>query len=275
MKISKAIKIPKKLSNNQAVNYFESWGLINILKNTQNTYGKNKEAYRKLITSKLPYGPELNDLYRLHSTIILNKRLTVLEFGSGWSSLIIAHALNVNKKKYEKQSKKIRKLNKFELHILENEKKFLNISKKRIQKFLGKKNNVHFHFSNCKMAKFEGKICTEYEKIPLINPDFIYLDGPDQLNIKNSINGFSVKHHDMMPMVSDILKIESFLIPGTIIIADGRTANSLFLKNHFVRNWIYEYDKKNDQNIFFLNDNSLGPINDRQKKFYLNVKIIS
>ena len=125
------------------------------------------------------------------------------------------------------------------------------------------------------MAKFEGKICTEYEKIPLINPDFIYLDGPDQLNIKNSINGFSVKHHDMMPMVSDILKIESFLIPGTIIIADGRTANSLFLKNHFVRNWIYEYDKKNDQNIFFLNDNSLGPINDRQKKFYLNVKIIS
>ena len=70
-------------------------------------------------------------------------------------------------------------------------------------------------------------------------------------------------------MICDILKIENFLIPGTIIIADGRTANSIFLKNNFTRNWIYSFDKKNDQNIFFLNDNSLGPVNDEQKKFYL------
>ena len=35
----------------------------------------------------------------------------------------------------------------------------------------------------------------------------------------------------MMPMQCDILKIEYYLIPGTIIIADGRAANSKFLKD--------------------------------------------
>ena len=74
----------------------------------------------------------------------------------------------------------------------------------------------------------------------------------------------------MMPMVSDILKFEYYLVPGTIIISDGRRANSLFLKNNFQRNWLYYYDKMNDQNIFYLNDTSLGPINDEILKFYRN-----
>ena len=61
----------------------------------------------------------------------------------------------------------------------------------------------------------------------------IYLDGPDQFKIKKRINNFTTAHSDMMPMVCDILKFENFLIPGTIIIADGRKANSYFLLNNF------------------------------------------
>ena len=34
----------------------------------------------------------------------------------------------------------------------------------------------------------------------------------------------------MMPMVSDILYIENFLTPGTIIVTDGRGANAEFFK---------------------------------------------
>ena len=45
-----------------------------------------------------PYKPEIRDLYNLYNYIILNKRITVLEFGSGWSSLIIALALDKLKK---------------------------------------------------------------------------------------------------------------------------------------------------------------------------------
>ena len=71
------------------------------------------------------------------------------------------------------------------------------------------------------------------KKIPKINPDFIYLDGPDQFNIKGKINGFNINQNDLMPMTSDILKIEHFLKPGTIIIVDGRASNSRFLKIKF------------------------------------------
>ena len=34
-------------------------------------------------------------------------------------------------------------------------------------------------------------------------------------------------------MICDILKIEYFLVPGTIIVVDGRTANAIYLKNNF------------------------------------------
>ena len=70
-----------------------------------------------------PYKPEIRDLYNLYNYIILNKRITVLEFGSGWSSLIIALALD----KLKKNSKKVtnlRRNNPFELFIVENEKNF-------------------------------------------------------------------------------------------------------------------------------------------------------
>ena len=36
-----------------------------------------------------------------------------------------------------------------------------------------------------------------------------------------------------MPMTSDILKLEHFEVPGTIIIVDGRASNSRFLKSNF------------------------------------------
>ena len=52
-------------------------------------------------------------------------------------------------------------------------------------------------------------------------------------------------------MVRDIIKIEYFLTPGTIIITDGRTANAQFLKDNFQRNWIYEYDK-NLIKVYFI-----------------------
>ena len=70
-----------------------------------------------------PYPPMLEDLYRLYQFIVLNKRTTILEFGSGWSSLIFNLALSENKKKYFSQIKNLRRNNPFELFILENQKK--------------------------------------------------------------------------------------------------------------------------------------------------------
>ena len=72
----------------------------------------------------------------------------------------------------------------------------------------------------------------------------------------------------MMPMICDILKIEYFLTPGTIILLDGRGANTAFLKNNLQRNWIYYECPEFDQHLFYLNDPSLGEYNRAQLDFY-------
>ena len=118
------------------------------------------------------------------------------------------------------------------------------------------------------MTNYRGNYATEYKKLPSCNPDFIYLDGPDQFKIKNKINNFTTAHQDMMPMACDILKFENFLTPGTIIVSDGRTANCEFLLNNFKRQWIHHYDRKFDQHIFYLNSDTLGKYNELQLKFY-------
>ena len=51
------------------------------------------------------------------------------------------------------------------------------------------------------MTKFNGRVCTQYKKLPLINPDLIYLDGPDQFNVKKNVNGISTNLGCMMQIV--------------------------------------------------------------------------
>ena len=88
---------------------------------------ESKTILNNKLSSKKTFSPELKDLYRLYKFIILNNRTTIMEFGSGWSSLIFNLALNDLKKNLKKKTST--KKNLFELFILENNKKYLSISK--------------------------------------------------------------------------------------------------------------------------------------------------
>ena len=79
------------------------------------------------------YPPDLKLLYRLHQFITLNKRITVVEFGSGWSTAIFTSALDENKKKFYKKIKQLRRNNPFELFVLEDILKYRKINKKLIK----------------------------------------------------------------------------------------------------------------------------------------------
>tara|TARA_B100000123_G_scaffold271781_1_gene252473 strand:- start:758 stop:1540 length:783 start_codon:yes stop_codon:yes gene_type:complete len=254
----KPIQVPKQ---KKLVQYFNSYGLNILLKPS-----KKRDRFVNEMKVSDAYKPELRDLYLLHQYTLKYRRTTVLEFGTGWSSLVFANALEINKNKYSDKIKKLRRNNPFELHCLDNEKKYLNIAKKRLSKKQLKKTN--FHYSEAEMTSFNGKICTQFKKLPLINPDLIYLDGPDQFNIKGNVSGLNLKHKDMMPMSCDILKFEHFLTPGTIIITDGRAANARFLKTNLQRDWKYLYDKLNDQHLFYLKESALGKYNSKQLDFY-------
>ena len=93
-KLRAPIKLPKKKTINKIKKYFLNNGLKALI--YENKYNKLKKDMR---FEKNTYKPELEDLYRLHQIIILNKRVNILEYGTGWSSLVISHALKLNEKK--------------------------------------------------------------------------------------------------------------------------------------------------------------------------------
>ena len=262
---------PQNKNTNFIENLFNNLGLKDLVKMSK--VGPNLSSYLK---SSTPFKPDLVDLFRLYQYISLNKRTTILEFGSGWSSLVFVAALNEQKKKYFHSAKKLRRNNLFELFILENEKKYLNITKKNIKNFINKNDikgiKVNYVLSKVKMVNYNGNFATEYVNLPQCNPDFIYLDGPGQFNIQGKVNNFTISHNDMMPMSCDLLKLEYFLIPGTILVVDGRGANSNYLRKEFKRKWIYKNDKLNDQNIFYLKDQTFGKINNSILNYYSKIK---
>ena len=279
------IKFPKKnISNKEIESLFKKIGLQKLInkkkyfidgyevtkKDLIDKKKDTKDSFDIRIT-KNPQPPELRDLYKIYMLIVLNKRTTVLEFGCGFSSLVISKALEFNKSKSKKEKPFTRCEYPYNHFIIDDDKKYLNLTKKRIEKEL-KNSKTNYHFSECQMTMFNGNFAHEYKTLPRVNPDFIYLDGPSPFNVKGKINNFTVDSKDMMPMSCDILKFENHLTPGTIILIDGRTANARFLKNNFRRNWKEYYSYKEDQTIFLLNEKPLGPFNLEQLKFYSNKK---
>ncbi len=212
-----------------------------------------------------PLPPEFDDLIRLHFLIKSRKVTTVLEYGVGYSSIVLADAILKNS--LDNYIPKLRCSNLFELHSVDTSKEYIEITKKRVPKRLS--SIINFHFSEVIMSEFNGRICTFFDKNPNISPDFIYVDGPDQYSPKGDIRGFSTKHPDRMPMIADILSIEHFLCPGTLIIFDGRTANARFVRSNLQRNWGYLYVEEFDQHFFELLETPLGEHNKKKIDYSL------
>ena len=126
--IYKKILVPKKITIIQIKKFFKNKNLNELI-----NLSKLRDPRVNEMNINSPYKPELNDLYRLYQFIFLNKRTTVLEFGSGYWSLIFSLALNDLNKLYKNKLINLRRNNPFELFILENEKKFLNITKKELK----------------------------------------------------------------------------------------------------------------------------------------------
>lgn len=212
---------------------------------------------------KEPYQIELDDLIRLHYLVTSRKVTTILEFGVGVSTFVLNHALVENEKKYKRfVTTNLRRANAFELHSVDNDKKWIKYVRNKYEL-----NNTFLYHENCRMGTFRDRICTYYDQIPNVCPDFIYLDAPHQFSVLGQIKGISTRHLDRVPMAADILSIEHFLLPGTLIVVDGRTANARFLERNFQRNWKYTTNPNYDQHFFELVEKPLGYLNLNQMQF--------
>ena len=249
------------------VNFFELGNIIFHLKEEKNKKSKLPDYLKdvKKDTSIITFN--LNDLSRLHWLALSRKALNILEIGSGYSTVIFADACNILSY-YFKKKEKLRLEKKFHTYSLEESKKFLKITKKRIPKDYSK--YVSLIRAKHKIIYYKGKYASKCLNVPNISPDFVYLDGPSQYFQKKNLDGFNFNSIARFPMSADLLMLEYFFEPGAVIIVDGRTSNARFLRHHFKRNWKYFHDEKGDIHFFELNEKPLGIYNKRKMKFCLN-----
>jgi hypothetical protein len=218
------------------------------------------------------YPPQLKDLYSIYKLIRNSKALSVLEFGSGWSTLICAKALEENFFSYSNFIvDKTRHPSLFSLMTIDSSKKYQTIALKRLGR-IPEKIKVLPVISKSKMCIVNDQICHTFSNLPPFTADFVYLDGPDCDQVAGTLNGFSVRFGDSrkvygLPMSGDLILLEPYFWTGTVIVTDGRGANANFLRNNFKRNWSYRYDEKNDQHIFVLKDKPWGEIAKSYSKF--------
>ncbi len=212
--------------------------------------------------NKIPFPPEFDDLASLYYLCIKRKVTTILEFGVGKSTIVLAEALRKNKILYSDVTKKtLRRGNPYELHSIDNYKEWIEKVKQSIPNSISQSGVVNIHCCDLIMSTFNDRMCTYYQNLPNLCPDLIYLDGPDQFSAIGDIRGLNTKHQDRMPMSADILVFEHFLQPGTLIVVDGRTANARFLKSNLQRNWAYLHLPDKDQHYFELQEEPLGIYN--------------
>ena len=217
---------------------------------------------------KTPFPPVLEDLARLHRLIRERKSFTVLEFGLGLSTIVMADALSKNKAEYMalENPQEIRNRFMFELYAVDSDKKWIEHTQSDFPQHL--KEFVHFHFSEVHIGTFNDRLCHYYDSIPNIIPDFIYLDGPNPKDVQGEVHGLNFQIDERTVMSADLLRMEPTFLPGTFILVDGRTNNVRFLANNFQRDYKMTWNKKGDVSTFELTEERLGKYNVLGSDFY-------
>ena len=213
------------------------------------------------------YKPVLADLFSLYFLVRSTKSTSILEIGSGWSTLVLAQALLENRDHLGSNFKLQNPTrNAFILKSIDASDYFASVSLKRLDKY--QREIVDVVVATPRMSLFEGRICHMFDLFPNFAADFIYLDGPDCDQVVGEIAGISVNTGEAsggynLPMAGDLLRLEYFLEPGCQLVVDGRGANAEFLRTNFKRDWEYEYKSELDQHFFKLVSRPWGQRNIR------------
>jgi hypothetical protein len=154
----------------------------------------------------------------------------------------------------------------FKLFSVDASQKWIDEVEKKIPDHL--RDFITISRSDIEIRNIDNQICHVYKKIPNINPEFIYLDGPHPLDPKGDINNISFQCLERTPISADLLLLESTLLPGTRILVDGRTNNVRFLKNNFKRKFKFRWDRYGDVTHITLTEKKLGKLNKLGFEFY-------
>lgn len=220
----------------------------------------------RIANGELAYEPEVDDLYFLYSEVREKACLSVLEFGSGWSTFALAQALTENQAMMSALYS-VRHPNAFQMMTIDASADWLEIAVNRLTP--EQRRLVRPVATTPRLYDYFGTYATLYDDIPSFAPDLIYLDGPDPEQVEGTVDGFKLAETHGLPMNADLLRMENHFWPGTMIITDGRTSNARFLANRFTRNWESLHDPFGDRTIFRLAETPLGQISEQHYAFRL------
>ena len=204
------------------------------------------------------FAPQVQDLVRLHQLVRSRMAATVLEFGVGFSTVVLADALAKNEADFNAvpDRPKLRNSRLFQLFSVDASEHWIGETRKRLPANLA--GRVTIGHSPVEIGTHNGQICHFYKKLPNVVADFIYLDAPLPKDVQGSINGIDFSVDERTVMSGDLLLLESTMLPGTFIIVDGRVNNARFLQRNFTRNFIHTYSREGDITTFELDEPPLG-----------------
>ncbi len=231
------------ITEDEAWQFFEKLGIITIL---------NQGLEEEIV-------PKWDDLVRLYFLVRERKPYEILEFGSGFSTILMAYALKQNWEEYCNNFSCNEK-NRYEqprIISIESSEIWRNNTQSKIEN-IGLSDFSKIVFSSVSIAEYQGQICHFYDQLPDVVPDFVYLDGPDPSTVQGNIHGISFQNPKRTVMSGDILKYESTLLPGFFMIIDGRTNNARFLQRMLRRQYSVQYHEGADVTTFELDEPRLG-----------------
>ena len=247
--------------NSEGSEYLAKEGLFDAL-----------DAAAKKDAKRIP--PKWSDLARLHRAIRTRKVFTVLEFGVGFSTVVMADALKKNRDEWDSAPVKpnVRSSTPFQLHSVDTSSDFLERTRSMLPAHL--KDIATLHFSAATAGTFAGRCCHYYETVPDVVPDFIYLDGPDPSDVAGGVGGLTWRNAERVVTSGDILRMEPQLLPGTLALVDGRTSNARFIAANLYRSWSVDRASSGDITVFELQEAPLGSANSQRLLYCLGQRAL-
>lgn len=223
----------------------------------------NETGLNELVEQSITNGairPDIEDLVRLHRLVTERRILTILEFGVGYSTLVMAHALAVNREEIGDvvAERPLRNSNLFHLFSVDANPHWIDLSIARIPDEL--RPMVTITASEVHAATFGGRLCHLYSHIPNVIAGFIYIDGPDPKDVSGQVHGLDFSIPERTVMAADLLLMEPTLLPGTVVLIDGRTNNARFIERNLQRDWRVTHDVEGDVTEFVLVEPTLGEV---------------
>lgn len=226
---------------------------------------KLKIPAKEVIRDPNFFPADIDDLYRLYRLVRDTVVLSVIEYGAGWSTLALSQAIWENRENFCEEYIDQRNLNAFQLHTVDASKYFLESALNRIPDSL--QSVISPRIAIPRLVS-EGENCTVlWSPAQRVDYDLIYIDGPEPEQVVRGEMDFPISNIYDLPIMGDMVRYESYILPSTLIMFDGRTSNYRHFKNHFSRDWISLSNFEKDYSLMYLNEDPIGSINKRHLSF--------